>query len=165
MVIVDQNSELTPWWVAGPRSNEKKSELSALQVARLDELQEYDWESRGTNLDKQWNDMFQLLRKYKLEYGNTRVPQKELYKAPNLGNWVTSQHALNRNNKIRDDRKHRLEDCGFEWIRDERFLWKDTHPLGKLEHLWRDKFQALCAYKEEYQHRTDPRLLLMERKV
>jgi hypothetical protein len=95
-------------------------------------------------------NMFKLLRNYKLEFGHTRVPQKEKYRLESLGTWVPNQQSLYRDNKLKDNRKAQLQEIGFEWVRDERLLCKDTRSLGKADEHWNQYFSLLCQYNDEH---------------
>lgn len=43
-----------------------------------------------------------------------------------------------------------LEAIGFAWTRDERYLWKGTRALGKLDDVWNGRLEALVRYKEKH---------------
>ena len=59
-----------------------------------------------------WMEMYERLVAYKIEYGNTVVPQ--FYKEDlELGRWVLSQRYSYANNKITKRHKHLLDSIGF----------------------------------------------------
>jgi hypothetical protein len=140
---------LTGRWSADQRRKRKNGELSEEQIRLLDDIN-YEWESWIDLMDGLWQHMFKLLRNYKLEFGHTRVPQKEKYRLESLGTWVTNQQSLYRTNKLKDNRKAQLQEIGFEWVRDERMLWKDTRSLGKADEDWNQYFSLLCHYNDEH---------------
>ena len=92
-----------------------------------------------------WERKFQLLLKFKAEFGHVRVPQSlnsEQY--PGLGVWVNNKRAAYRNEQLRAagqkpkstarinaEQIKRLESIGFQWSR------------SISEAAWETKFQSL----------------------
>ena len=79
-------------WATKQRIKRRHGELSDEKIELLNEIQ-YDWESRGQKLNKQWEKMFNLLKMYKLEFGHMGVTQKEVYHGEGLGKWVPRQQS------------------------------------------------------------------------
>jgi hypothetical protein len=140
------------FFVVGQRS--KRTKLSPGKIQRLDEVS-MDWESNTAKFERKWNDMFDRLKRFRKQHGHTRVPQKYA-ENPQLGTWITNQQGAHRNRKLSPEREEKLESIGFEWLRDERLVWKEGRPLGKTDDLWSRKFNELKAFQLEYGHTLVP---------
>ena len=102
---------------------------------------------RSSKWDKKWNDKFERLLQYKQENGDCLVPQnykeyKEDTLLPSLGKWVSQQRSLQANNKLRSDRRSKLESIGFVWVAGE--------SLTAYEEKWEEMFERLEEYSREY---------------
>lgn len=84
------------------RSDQEEGTLSAEQICKLNAIQ-FDWESGESKNNEQWDRMFQLLKKYKLEHGHCCMLQQEHYHGEPLGDWVSSQMGAYRENKIQSN--------------------------------------------------------------
>jgi hypothetical protein len=145
------NANLGTWvrTVRGARRGTKGDmELSADRIAELDKLG-FEWENV---LIKQWDIMFDALKRYKEKHGDCRVPlsyskapDDESERPTNLGSWVSQQRqALGKKQEAKCDpmfakRKARLEEIGFEF---------------SLAHVnqenWETMLEALIKYKEQF---------------
>ena len=124
-----------------PDGNKKRatnSRLTEERVASLDSIG-FQWKVKNKmkkHYEKQWQDMFQMLLKYREEHGDCMVPRK--YPAlPKLGSWVHKQRVINRKcqevrakqeagqevtaadtdllNRLTAERRQKLEEAGFDW--------------------------------------------------
>ena len=79
------------------------------QIRRLDELG-FVWNKR----DAAWEKMFIALVVHRDKYGHCNVPAiwPENRK---LATWVKTQRRIRKDNKLDEDRFHRLDKLGFEW--------------------------------------------------
>jgi len=122
-------------WCQTQRKERRKGRLSDGQISRLDDLG-FIWDP----VDKSWNDGFEALKAYKLEFGHTNPSM--LHVTPEgytLGRWVRSQRNAYkgyRNQKLPADRIHALESLGFDW--------------DLLASQWEEGFNSLKAYIEEH---------------
>jgi len=68
---------------------------------------DFVWDGREAKANKKWMSLYQRLVSYKEEHhGSTSVPQN--YDAdPQLANWVNTQRAFLKNNKLPADRVSR----------------------------------------------------------
>eukprot|EP00957_Ditylum_brightwellii_P097143 7398082-Ditylum_brightwellii.AAC.1 len=58
--------------------------------------------------EQRWDDMFHRLQRYKQEYGDCLVPM--LYAEDrSLGDWVKTQRRVYKDNRMKAERKERLE--------------------------------------------------------
>ena len=91
--------------------------------------------------DEAWNVMFDQLREYKDEHGNTNtnVPQNH----EKLGEWVHNQRTQYKNEKRDTERVDKLEELGVQW--------------DLLEKKCSDMFDELQEYKDEHGNTNVPR--------
>ena len=104
---------------------------------------------RGTSSkqDKKWIETFERLVQYKQEHGDCLVPlrfkEEEKEDSPldhaSLGRWVSRQRSLRANNKLRSDRRSKLESIGFVWVAGD--------TLTACEKQWEEKFAKLEKYR------------------
>ena len=88
-------------------------------------------------LTAKWEEGFASLKAYKKEHKDCSVPA--LFKTNEgftLGQWVSTQRAVNITGKLISQRVQRLDELGFVW---------DT-----LTAKWEEGFASLKAYKEEH---------------
>ena len=82
-----------------------------------------------------WDELYELLKEYKNEYGNILVPSN--YVAPNgikLGNFIATCRANYANNKLSASRISALENLGMIWnTRDN--LWNKNYELAKKYYI------------------------------
>lgn len=96
-------------WVAAQRTDKKKDQLSADQIAQLTSVG-FSWD----RFDDKWERSFRTLIDYKKKYGNCNVPQK-WEKDPSLGKWVGGQRIKWRDGTLTQDHVKRLEELNFAW--------------------------------------------------
>lgn len=122
-------------WVNKQRHWNSRKQLASSRVLRLDSIG-FTWYLRKKF---PWDSLFQLLRDYKAEHGNTLVP-RGYAKNPQLGRWVNSQRYLHSKKLIPFDRVVRLESIGFAWTLQRSFV--------ELE-KWDGMFKLLGEYKDK----------------
>jgi len=141
-------------WIVHQRKKGRKN-LLRRQIDLLDSIN-FTWEAVKFEYDERWEKNYQLLIKYKNKFGHTRLTQKEIYQNQTLGNWVSNHQSLYRRKELRNDRFQKLENIGFEWIRDKRQIWKENRPLGKVADAWNEKFDVLKDYKADFKNTLVP---------
>ncbi len=110
-IPIDRTSAL--WrWISTQRIFKKRGKLAADRVRRLDEIG-FIWDL----LESQWESRFCDLLAYKTEHGNVDVPQSE---RTALGAWVATQRYARKNGEISPERIQRLDEIGFEWMRQKK---------------------------------------------
>lgn len=105
--------------------------------------------------DDAWNTMFERLCLYKQQHGDCLVPWR-YEQDPQLGNWVKEQRKKQKNNRLLDVRKQRLEEIDFCWrVQTKRH---NVEP-------WENVFERLCEYKKKHgnclvpsNYKDDPKL-------
>jgi Helicase associated domain len=90
-------------WVSNQRS---ESKITQRRKDLLDEAG-FEWDP----LEANWQEMFESLCKYKLQFGNANVPAKY----PELGLWVINQRRAYKRGELKHDRMIQLESIGFVW--------------------------------------------------
>ena len=104
------------WWVFTQR---RKCKNGALLPRRFDLLNSVGFDQEGVQgrkIDnKKWMSMFQRLVEYKKQHRNTAVPKK-YDEDPKLGEWVSKQRRLYKNNQLLPNRYALLNSVGFEWV-------------------------------------------------
>ena len=142
-------------WVSTQRSNYKlyqEGKPSPLTAERIRELESVGFEPgtpRGTPSARSWNEHFEQLRVFAVQFGHCLVPFK--YSAnPKLGSWVSKQRS---NYKLYQGGKpcritaeciRELESVGFEW---------EPHSLS-----WDVRFEQLREFTAQFGHYLMPQL-------
>jgi len=133
------------------RADKKRSMCSGISKDRIQQLESIGFRWRASEyLSSQndiWEAMYEKLKQYKAEYGDTDVPQKYADN-PQLGSWVNHQRSGYKNFKagkkqsmcqgMSEDRIQQFESIGFHWVSEQR---KQT---------WDAMYETLKQYKAEY---------------
>ncbi len=141
-------------WAVAQRTNYKNNNLSEDRIKRLEgigfewashrkERDRYSGRNRSVKSIKKWEQMFDVLRKYKEDHGNCNVPSKWT-ENKRLAYWVATQRTNYTNKQLSNDRIKRLEDIGFEWRADSSLLKEQS------EKRWKEKFDMLKEYKNKH---------------
>lgn len=134
-------------WAVRQRNKRQQNELSEHQIELLGQIG-FSWENKGDEDERKWEEMFDVLIAYKDHWGTTFVTQKEVFRGVALGAWVSTQRVFYRKNKLKPQRREKLESIGFHWVPKGRPR-KPPSPFGKIEQMWQDKFKVLCEYKDQ----------------
>ena len=139
-------------WVSSQRDLRKKGRLSQERINRLDELG-FRWLARchrdalpqsfqpGVSAtDQLWDSMFEALLHYKKEHGQCNVRPEDGLKG-RLYKWVTRQRTDARKDRLREDRRRRLDEVGF--------LWRGHNPQWNN---WDKRYAQLVAFKKRFGH-------------
>jgi len=122
-------------WLVDQRLLSKKGKLKPERKAKLDLLE--NWLiTKNDKEDERWEKMYVLLEQYLAEHNNDF-----LFKEQNsLSMWLTNQRSLNKQGKLREDRKAKLDTLG-DWSKSKN---------EKLEEQWEKKYELMKAYLEEH---------------
>lgn len=124
-------------WVQQQRNCRKGyGTISQQRIDRLDEI-DFVWDEYQAKWDKMYNELCE----FKKKHGHCNVSEK----CPadrKLGMWVRSQREYKRDDKISQNRIHRMEQIGFEW------------EPGNVK--WEQKYAQLCAFQKKYGHCNVP---------
>ena len=128
----------------------KPSHMTAERIQELENVG-FKWGISKTDLRSSWNERFEELREFKVQYGHCRVPK--LYSDnPKLGYWVAKQRARYRlyqegkPSHMTAERIQELENVGFKW--DVR-----AHIVS-----WNERFEELREFKVEFGNCLVPKL-------
>ena len=83
--------------------------------------------------DSLWNNMYDLLKKYKTEMGNCSIQKRFIYEGDNLGEWVITQRINLKNGKLTKDKIEKLDDISFIWNPNE--IYNNDLSLYHIQNL------------------------------
>jgi len=133
-------------WVAVQRARKATGKLSAERIAALDALG-FSWRvswSGGRPSGQAWEEMFAMLKQFRLENGHANVPQKFVTNRK-LGWWVTTQRRDRRKGKLDSTQITRLDEIGFDWSPQHGGVSSDDEG-------WRKMLEYLRSFKNEHGH-------------
>eukprot|EP00434_Breviolum_minutum_P031358 symbB.v1.2.027729.t1/scaffold2866.1/size70932/5 len=108
-------------------------------VAKLLEVRVLPYVLDSCKVRSAWDRAYQELVAYKGEHGHMLIPSSHRTLAGfGLGRWVSLQRQAKKSNLLNSQRVQRLDTIGFVWE-----IQKST---------WKENFQRLRAYAEEYGH-------------
>ncbi|MCU1701342.1 MAG: putative helicase [Mycobacterium sp.] len=103
-------------WCVSQRARGRLGELSADQVARLDELYGWVWDRH----DSRWEAGFLHLVEYVAAHGHASIAASESFHGYPLGTWASIQRADSRNGKLSSERREKLSSVeGWVWSLEE----------------------------------------------
>jgi hypothetical protein len=94
-------------WVKTQRTFHENNKMRPDREKLLDEIG-FVWKDDG------WNQQYEQLFKFKQKKGHCMVPRR-YEQDKSLGMWVTTQRNCHKYNKLRQDRKARLDAIDFVW--------------------------------------------------
>lgn len=112
--------------------------------------------SKADILDLQWNEMYRRLCRYREQHGDCLVPRS--YPADKaLGHWCGNQRMLRKRKTLQEDRLRKLEDIGFSFVADERYVWSGGRNTKHLNDHWSGMYGALVEYHKQHGHAMVPK--------
>jgi hypothetical protein len=104
-------------WVSTQRIFHTNNKIRQDRKELLDEVG-FAWQAEGVRYTKHgfksWHHQYEKLVEFKRTNGHCMVPYK-YEQDKSLGMWVSTQRILHTTNKMRQDRKERLDEIGFAW--------------------------------------------------
>jgi len=97
-------------WARNQKDLYVKGILEKEKIEKLNEIG-FIW----NYLDFKWDAMYTLLKRYKEEFGDFKMPNTLIYKDEKLGSWVKSQRKYYDKNMLSQDRLLRLKKIGFSF--------------------------------------------------
>ena len=122
-------------WIKYQRKESTKSKLSPDQLRLLEEIG-FQWSSRLSSKHS-WEDKFQKLKKFQQIHGHCKVPLKL---DRQLNSWVDAQRQANKQGRLTQERIHKLESLGVQWI----------------VKSWESKYKKLKEFKHIHGHCNVP---------
>jgi hypothetical protein len=136
-------------WVDNQRCWRRRGELRQDRIQRLDDIG-FSWSTRFSlnkprgslrhqvkRLEDFWDAMFEKLKRFKRKYGHCSVPKSDSA-GGRLHNWVQRRRAEWKRGLLREDRRLRLEELGFD--------------LKHRSFAWERKFEEMLAFKRRFGH-------------
>lgn len=68
-----------------------------------------------TQMNKSWNEWYDLLRQYVEEFGHANIAKRDKYKNKELGLWVSYMRHRRKENKLSDYQIKKLDELNFCW--------------------------------------------------
>jgi superfamily II DNA or RNA helicase len=126
-------------WVSKQRSDYKKGRLTEEDVARLESLPGWTWDT----WDSSWDLYFSALTQYTNKFGQAAPPKTLEIDGIQLGAWASSQRARYNKGALEQKRISQLESLpGWTW-----------NPSSEA---WEKYFRALNEYVTEFGTATPP---------
>lgn len=123
-------------WLNTQRADRRRGELQSEREVMLNELG-VAWDG-GALLDAKWREMYDRLKQYHAENGNSNVPY--LYEGSRqLAAWVSHQRQSKRGNILNEEQINLLDKLNFSWKMRERGSWED-------------RLAEVIAFKEKHGH-------------
>jgi hypothetical protein len=99
------------FWVSNQRSLKRKGKMPLEIEEKLNAIG-FIWDV----LEKEWNDCFAALLKYKERYGHCNIPLS-FAENPLLGRWIGRQRLAKKKGKLSPEREQLLNGIGFVWLK------------------------------------------------
>ena len=115
-------------WISRQKTKYNNGLLSAEKIKLLNKYN-FEWNT----YDSLWNNMYDLLKKYKTEMGNCSIQKRFIYEGDNLGEWVITQRINLKNGKLTKDKIEKLDDISFIWNPNE--IYNNDLSLYHIQNL------------------------------
>jgi len=130
----------------------KEASLTEEQKARLTAIG-FEWGKKQNDYDAKWDECFDRLKLYHDTYNSFRIRASV---DSELKEWVTRQRDAVRANRMRADRKAKLESIDFDFAPNgPRKI--DKEKLKEKDQQWQILFQRLVKFKQKHQHTMIPK--------
>jgi Helicase associated domain len=147
-------------WVGRQRGSTHARHMTEERRQLLNEV-EFCWELQSGRFDRLWNESYKKLEEFKAKHGHCNVPQ--LYdreKRRSLGMWISMQRVQYHRGVLSQDRKRKLDELGFIFERDKRYIWGEDRDIGRQELMWLKNYEALVDFYRTYGHTLVPNLFV-----
>jgi hypothetical protein len=138
-------------WVNHQRRLKKTGALDPEKKKRLEEI-DIEWVLRERRANVPWEEIFSLLKQFKMREGHCNVPQLHTEDGANLGHWVNNQRQLKKKETLDPEKKKRLEEIDIEWVLVERrasVSWEDIVSLLKQFKMREGHCNVPLSHKED----------------
>lgn len=125
-------------WAQLQRTAQAEGKLDPERKAQLDALG-FPW---AGSVDRRWDEMYDRLKQYHAENGNSDVPAK-WYKDPKLASWLSAQRERRKKGQMTAEEILQLDSLGVTWKSRDRGTWED-------------RYQDLLKFKEINGHCNVP---------
>jgi hypothetical protein len=125
-------------WAQLQRTAQAEGKLDPERKAQLDALG-FPW---AGSVDRRWDEMYDRLKEYHAENGNSDVPAK-WNKDPKLAAWLSAQRERRKKGQMTAEEILQLDSLGVTWKSRDRGTWED-------------RYQDLLKFKEINGHCNVP---------
>jgi superfamily II DNA or RNA helicase len=127
------------FWTQMQRTRYKDGSLEQDRIAKLETLSGWTWSPK----DDVWDEWLELLNRYIISTGSSRVAQSTTFESRNIGRWVSKQRSRYRKGNLERDRIELLEAIeGWTWEPDQE--------------SWALAFSELTNFEKEHGHAMPP---------
>lgn len=134
-------------WCVNQRK--KRNELSQPQKEQLDDFN-FNWETQDERFERQWNEMFLQFKAHRRRMGGSMADRGYFSDDKQLKGWVSNQQTVYREGRMKADRKEKLEQAGFLWVRDERYAGEKETTAHQEK--WDLMCEKLAQFKDTHGH-------------
>ena len=128
-------------WFFEQKTTLRKNKLSEERKQKLDALG--DWsKSRYETNEEQWEEKYQMLKKY-IEEHNGKIPTAS---EPIIGKWLSNQRKNYKKGKLSEEKKQKLDSL-VDWS-------KSQYEIN--EEQWEEKYKLLKQYINENNGKNPP---------
>ncbi|MEW4414083.1 helicase associated domain-containing protein [Clostridium sp. AN503] len=137
-------------WINTQREAYRNNELTQMQIQKLEKAGML-W----APFEKRWQDMYELAKAYREEYGDLMIPHDYKTNAgENLGMWLSKQREKYRASQQTSHRIYMLEQLGIVWNpldnRRARYQLAALEKMGAQWDVRGDKWEAMFEVAENY---------------
>lgn len=137
-------------WINTQREAYRNNELTQMQIQKLEKAGML-W----APFEKRWQDMYELAKAYREEYGDLMIPHDYKTNAgENLGMWLSKQREKYRASQQTSHRIYMLEQLGIVWNplgnRRDRYQLAALEKMGAQWDVRGDKWEAMFEVAENY---------------
>ena len=129
-------------WINQLRQIHKGNIEGNLSPERIEKLEKIGmiWD---TKYNLQWNEMYELAKKYYEEHKNLKIPANyETENGTKLGIWISHQRTAYKNKKLTKERIEKLEEIEIIW--------------NPIDDLWDEMYELAKKYYEEHKNLKIP---------
>ncbi|VEU38646.1 unnamed protein product [Pseudo-nitzschia multistriata] len=152
-----ENGEKLGSWLYYQRTLMRKGNLPK---EKLEQLESLGVVATASARQLKWDKMFELLSKYRDREGHLDVPQSHKEDGESLGSWLAHQRKMKREKKLAKEKVDKLERLEVGNAQETIHL-SNQHKLETVgvvfgEHTWKDMYQRLVHYQQQYGHSSVP---------
>lgn len=156
-------------WIHNQRTFYKKNKLTPYQISKLETLANWTWSSGIIYNRIDWEDNYNLLKKYMLEKNN-QCPMSTYITADGikLGVWVSKIRQDKKANKLSKDKINKLEQInGWWWTNNYDEIWNEKYEYLKKYILVNKKLPTLTYRDDKFNGHwiSDQRSMFIKKKM
>ena len=127
-------------WLKTQKIKNRQGLLSNYRKEKLESLDSNIFENINDIWNNTWDDNYEVLKEFIDKFD--RLPtQKEVYKDIKIGSWIDYQKHNNKQGKLSDDRKEKLESLDSNIFENINDIWNNT---------WDDNYEVLKEFIDKF---------------